>query len=255
MIDDYESSEPSRVPVLEIVRKARQESRVNLLESEAKSIARSFGIPTPDFQVVSTPKKAVEFARRVGYPVVLKVVSPSISHKSEAGGVRLNLFDDDQVQKAYDEIIANASRYDPHAEIVGVLVQKMVPTGIETIAGGMRDPTFGPVVLFGLGGIFVEAIHDVTFRIAPLTELDASEMLEEIKGRAVLDGVRGQPPADKETIGKIILATSRMMCEIEDLDQIDLNPVIAYDHGASVVDVRMILTKDAARTNANRLCG
>jgi acyl-CoA synthetase (NDP forming) len=255
MAEDYGSTESSRVPVLEIVQKARQESRVNLLESEAKSIARSFGIPVPDFEVAPTSKKAVQSARRIGYPVVLKVVSTSILHKSEAGGVKLNLLDDDEVQKAYDEIIVNVTKYDRHAEIIGVLVQKMVPSGIETIVGGIRDATFGPVVLFGSGGILVEVIRDVTFRIAPLSELDASEMLDEIKGRALLDGVRGQSPADKEMIRKIILATSRMICEIEDLDQIDLNPVIVYDHGASVVDVRMILTKDAARTKTNRLCG
>ncbi len=255
VVEEFKAAEPSRGAFIEIIRKAREDSRINLLEPEAKDIARAFGISISENSVATDVKEAVRFARQIGYPVVLKIVSPDILHKSEAKGVKLNLSDDAEVETAYREIITNTRAYSTTARVVGVLVEKMAPKGVEVIVGGMHDLTFGPVVLFGLGGIFVEEIRDVTFRVAPINTVDAGEMLEEIKGRAVLQGIRGEPPADKEAISKIILAVSKMLCEIDQLDQVDLNPVMVYEHGASVVDARMILTKNSNRNPRSEFCG
>jgi len=169
-------------------------------------------------------------------------VSRDILHKSEANGVLLDLRSKEQVELGYQQIIDSAKAYKSNARLEGVLVQHMAPKGIEIIVGGLRDSQFGPTVLFGLGGIFVEVLKDVTFRVAPLEELDALEMIKGIRSYPILEGIRGQPAADKEAIVRILQGTSRIMLENSCVEQIDLNPIMVYGNGASIVDARIILS-------------
>lgn len=227
--------------VREIIEAAIRDGRKNLLESEAKEICRAYDMPTPSFDIAKDAFEAAAIAEKVAFPVVLKILSPDILHKTEAGGVVLDLKSKAEVEKAYATIVERAKAYKTNARIVGVLVEHMVPKGVEVIVGGLRDSQFGPTVLFGLGGIFVEVLKDVSFRIAPVTNLDCRNMIREINSYSVLKGFRGQPAADEEAIVRIIDATSRLMMDVEEIDQLDLNPVMVYGTGASLVDARIIL--------------
>jgi acetyl-CoA synthetase (ADP-forming) len=212
-----------------------------LLEPEAKEICRAYGMPTPAFGVAHTTSEAAELANKVRFPVVLKIVSRDVLHKTEAGGVLLDVNSKEQVENGYDQIIDKVHAYNENAQISGVLVQHMAPKGVEVIVGGLRDSQFGPTVLFGLGGIFVEVLKDASFRVAPLSDLDTRQMIREIRAYSILQGVRGQPAADEEAITQILQATSKVMVENQTIQQMDLNPVIVYATGASVADVRIIL--------------
>ncbi|MEM3507480.1 MAG: acetate--CoA ligase family protein [Candidatus Bathyarchaeia archaeon] len=225
----------------EIIGKALNEGRKSLLEPEAKMLCKEYGIPTPEFTLAKNVDEAIDFADKVGYPVVLKIVSPDIIHKTEAGGVLIDLRNKNDVKKGFEKIIENVKNYKPNARIIGMLVQKMAPQSTEIIVGGIKDPQFGPTLMFGLGGVFVEVLKDVTFRVAPITEEDAKEMLKEIKAYPILKGYRGEKPRDEGAIVKILLAASRLMLENEEIDQMDLNPIMVYEKGASVVDARIIL--------------
>lgn len=198
-------------------------------------------MPTPAFGVASTPAEASELAEKVHFPVVLKVVSQDVLHKTEAGGVLIDLNSREQVEDGYERIITNVRGYNERARISGILVQNMAPKGLEVIVGGLRDSQFGPTVLFGLGGIFVEVLKDASFRVAPISELDSHEMIAEIRAHSILQGFRGQPPADEGAIRQILYDTSTIMLENDPIQQIDLNPVIVYAKGASIVDTRIIL--------------
>lgn len=228
--------------VQQIVERALAEGRHNLLEPEAKAICLEYGIPTPGFEVATSSESAVAYAEKLGYPVVLKIVSPEIIHKTEVGGVVLGLSSSDAVKSAYLRIIETARTSRPDARVIGVLVQKMAPRSTEVIVGSVNDPQFGHTILFGLGGVFVEILKDVAFRIAPLEERDAREMVHEIKGYSVLAGYRGFPPADQDAIVDIILKASRLVTENSQIDQMDLNPTIVYERGALVVDARILLS-------------
>ena len=233
-------------PVAErILRRALQENRKSLLESEAGEICRAYGMPTLNIIVARNASEAVEAAEKVAFPVALKIMSLDILHKTDAGGVLLDLTSRDEVQRGYQQIVDNAEAYNGNARVEGVIVQHMAPKGVEVIVGGVRDSQFGPSILFGLGGIFVEVLKDVTFRVAPLEELDAREMIREIRGYPVLKGIRGLPAADEEAIVKIIQGTSRLMLENSYVGQIDLNPVMVYGAGANIVDARIILTENS----------
>jgi len=225
----------------QVIRTAIQDRRQVLLESEAKEICLAYGIPTPEFLLVDNASQVAAAAEKVTYPVVLKIVSPDILHKTEAGGVLVNLKSKDEVESGYHTLVKNAKAYSEKARIRGVLVQHMVPKGIEVIVGALRDIQFGPTVMFGLGGLFAEALKDTSFRLAPLSVLDAQEMIHEIKAYPVLKGFRGQAPADEQAIIRILKAVSEIMLENHAIDQIDLNPVMVYTAGANVADVRMIL--------------
>jgi acetate---CoA ligase (ADP-forming) subunit beta len=227
----------------EIIENAINAQRLSLLEPEAKSICIEYGIPTPDFSVVSDKDEAMKASEKYGYPIVLKIVSPDILHKTEAGGVVVGLNNQNEIQKAYTQILDNAKHYNADARITGVLVQKMAPKGMEVIIGGLKDPQFGQTLMFGLGGVFVEILKDVTFRIAPIDESDARSMISEIKAYPILKGYRGQDPVDEEAIIKILLSASRLLMDLPQINQMDLNPVMAYNKGASVVDARMLLEK------------
>jgi acetyl-CoA synthetase (ADP-forming) len=224
-----------------ILEKAFAEKRPNLLEPEANAVCRAYGIPTPPFKTATSPEDAAAFAASVGYPVVLKIVSPDILHKTDVGGVILGLSSEEAVQSGYLRIIETVKSHKPDVRLTGVLVQKMAPDSIEVIVGSVNDPQFGHTILFGLGGVFVEVLKDVVFRIAPLEERDAREMILEVKGYPALTGYRGFPPADQDAIVKLILSASRLVTENPRIDQMDLNPARVYEHGALVVDARILL--------------
>jgi acetyl-CoA synthetase (ADP-forming) len=173
--------------------------------------------------------------------MVLKIVSPDIVHKTEVGGVIVGLKTSIEVTAAYDQILSNVKSHVPEARVEGILVQSMAPAGVEVIVGGLRDRTFGPTVLFGLGGIFVEVLKDASFRVAPLSRQDTRQMIEEVRGYPLLKGVRGQPASDEEAIIQILQATSSLMLENSQIQQVDFNPVVVYAKGAAVVDARIIL--------------
>jgi len=227
--------------VNEIIANALDEKRANLLEPEAKRICKEYGISTPLFRVVTNVKDAVKSARSIGFPVVLKAVSPDIIHKTEAGCVMLGLRDPTEVRRAFSEILSNAQRRVQKARVNGVLVEKMLPKGVEVIVGGFKDPQFGQTLMFGLGGIFVELFEDVSFRVAPLRERDVRTMIKEIKGYEILKGHRGQPPADEESLVRIIMSLSKLLTDHSEISETDLNPTIVYDRGAMIADARMTL--------------
>ncbi len=224
-----------------IISRVIDEGRKALLENEAKAICVDYGIPVPKFVIAKNQIEAAQLAEQIGFPVVLKIVSPDIIHKSEAGGVMINLKSAAEVQNAYGQILLNADRYNPAAKIVGVLVQEMAPQSTEVIIGSVKDPQFGQTIMFGLGGIFVELFKDVAFRIAPITKEDALEMITEVKSYPLLKGYRNTPPVDIGAIIDILLRVSKLTMDHQDIKEIDLNPVIVYTKGAKTVDARMIL--------------
>lgn len=221
---------------------ARSEGRNLLNEIEAKQLLQEAGIPVTTTVLARTREEARTLAERVGYPVVLKIVSPDIAHKSDVGGVKVGLADGAAVDAAFEEIVASAKKAVPNANITGVAVQNMAPPGTEVIVGMTTDPQFGPVMMFGLGGIMVEVLKDVSFRIVPLTERDAAQMIDEIKGHAVLEGVRGQPPVDKAALCDAILKVAAFVEQHPEIQEIDLNPMFAYADGAIAVDARIIIS-------------
>jgi len=229
--------------ISQIFKDASREGRTILLEPEAKTICMEYGIPVTKFKIATSEKNAAKYACEIGFPVVLKIVSPDIVHKFDVGGVILNLKNRRQVCEAYKKIISNVRRSKPDARIVGILVQEMALSSTEVIVGMTKDPQFGQALMFGLGGIFVEVLKDVSFRVAPITERDAREMITEIKGYPLLRGYRGMPPADVDTIVQILLKTSKLVMEHPEVDQLDLNPIMVYEKGAKVVDARMILSR------------
>ena len=226
----------------EIIKRAYGEGRKHLLEPEAKTICAEYGIPVPRFKIASDPEEAVEFAEKIGYPVVLKIVSPDVLHKTDVGGVLLNVLDADGVREGFKRILDTVRGHVPNARVIGVLVEEMAPKGVaEVIVGAIKDPQFGQTLMFGLGGVFVEILKDVTFRIAPIDEREAHEMIKEIKAYPILEGYRGQPPADVDTIAKILVNASKLVIDHPEVKEMDLNPIIVYERGAKTVDARIIL--------------
>ncbi|MFH0730340.1 MAG: acetate--CoA ligase family protein [Pseudomonadota bacterium] len=225
----------------EILNQARKEKRTVLTEIEAKKILIEAGINCTDTRLATSKAEAVALSEKFGYPVVLKISSVDITHKSDAGGVKVNLKDSAAVEKAYDDIMASCTAQYPQASIEGVAVQGMAKAGTEVIIGMTKDPSFGPVLMFGLGGIFVEVLKDVAFRIVPLEKNDASEMINEIKGKKLLEGYRGQDAADIPFLADMLLKLSALVDKTESIAEIDMNPVFAYKQGAVVVDARIIL--------------
>lgn len=226
-----------------VANKARAEGRSLLSEIEAKELLHDAGVPVVRTVLTTTEEEARIQAAQIGYPVVLKIVSPDISHKSDIGGVKVALEDDAAVTAAFKEIIANANNAVPDARITGIAVQHMAPEGTEVIIGMTTDPQFGPVVMFGLGGIMVEVLQDVSFRVVPLAERDAEQMIDEIKGQAILDGVRGRPPVDKAAIKSAILKVSEFVERNRDIQELDLNPMLVYRDGAIAVDARIVISE------------
>ncbi len=224
-----------------IINLAKEDGRKALLEPEAKTICSEYGIPVTKFKVASNEKEASKYANEIGYPIVLKIVSADIIHKSEAGGVIVNLKNQAEVAIAYRKILENVKKYKADAKIVGILVQEMAPNSTEVIVGAIKDPQFGQTIMFGLGGIFVEVLKDVNFRIAPLTIDDAHEMITQLKAYPLLTGFRNTPPADIDALVAILCSTSRLVMANPEIKELDLNPVLAYQKGAKTVDARIIL--------------
>jgi acetyl-CoA synthetase (ADP-forming) len=227
--------------VSKIFDEVKKEKRISLLEPEAKIVCIEYGIPVTKFELAKNEAEAVKFAEQIGYPVVLKIVSPDIVHKSDVGGVMINLKNAKDVRQACKQILGNVKKHKANAKIIGLLVQEMAPSSTEVIVGAIKDPQFGPTLMFGLGGIFVEVLKDVTFRIAPITEEEACEMITEVKAYPLLKGYRNSPPADIGSIVKILLNASRLAMEHQEIKELDLNPIIVYKKGAKTVDARIIL--------------
>jgi acyl-CoA synthetase (NDP forming) len=225
----------------EIIETARREKRTLLSEIESKQLLKAAKIPVVETRLATSKKEAVEIAAKMGFPVVMKIVSPDISHKSDVGGVKLGIQNATQAGKAYSEILASVKKHDRKAKVVGVSVQKMARQGLEIIIGMTKDAQFGPVIMFGLGGILVEVLKDVSFRIVPLEKRDAAEMITEIKGFPVLKGYRGQEPANIPFLEDMIVKVSDFVEKNPDIKELDLNPVFAYKDGAMAVDARIIL--------------
>ncbi|ADY00938.1 MAG: acetate--CoA ligase family protein [Vulcanisaeta sp.] len=226
-----------------IVAKALEEGRYKLLEHESFELLRQYNIPVPDFALVQDVNEALKVVKDIGYPVVLKVVSPDIIHKSDVGGVILNINNDDELRNACDRIKNNIKEKAPYARISGFLIQRMVPEGLETIIGATKDPIFGHVIAFGLGGIMVEVLQDVSFRIVPITEEDARAMVREIKGYRLFNGYRNMPARDEEAIIYVITKFSELLSDNPNIVEADLNPVIVLERGkgAYAADARFII--------------
>jgi len=251
-------------PIAEIISHARREQRVYLLEHECKAILRHIGVPTTSCLVAKSEEEAVSLSQAIGYPVVLKILSPEVIHKSDAGGVKLNL-GREEVRAAYHELVAKFTNHN----VVGVSVQEMARPGLEVIVGATRDATFGPVLMFGLGGVFVEVLKDVSFRVIPVTEDDTQEMMEEIRGYELLHGYRANQQisksanqrigesangrvgesesrgrsADMASLRDILLKVSELVMAYPAIKEVDLNPVLAYPEGSLVVDARLVLSE------------
>ena len=223
-----------------IIKKAKKEKR-SLLETEAKELLREYGIPVPDFKLIKSKDEIAGLAKEINFPIAMKIVSPDIIHKSDAGGVKLNIKNEKEAKLAYQGIISKVKKYNKEAQIFGVITYSMIPKITEIIIGIMKDPHFGPVIMFGLGGIFVEVLKDISFRILPIEERDAREMIAEIEGYEILKGVRGEGPKDIKAIKNLILKISQLALENPEISEIDLNPVFVFEKGLQVIDARMIL--------------
>jgi len=227
--------------VRRILDQARAAGREALTAPEARGICEAYGINIPREGVATTGEEAVKLASSIGFPVVMKIVSPQILHKTEAGGVLVGVKSADDVAKGFATIVENARRYDPKAEIQGVQIQQMLTGGHEVIIGAVTDPAFGKLVAFGLGGVLVEVLKDITFRLAPATSEDALSMLDGIQAAEILRGVRGAKPVDREALASMIQRVSALVADFPEISELDLNPVFATDKGATAADVRVVL--------------
>ncbi len=224
-----------------IIQKVLNEGRSSMLVNEAQSICALHNIPTPPSVMTSNVEEASLKAKDLGFPVVLKVISPQIIHKSDVGGVILNINNETELETAYETLIEDVARKEPTAKTQGILLQKMMPASTEVIVGGIRDPQFGPAIMFGLGGIFTEIYDDVAFRVAPIDQVDANNLIRELRGHKLLEGARGKPPVDLNSIVSILINVSNLMVAHNSISQLDLNPVIGYPNAACAVDYRIVL--------------
>ena len=237
---------PNQDAVRAVLDKARTEGRASLYADEAKTVCDAYGIATPGEGIAGSAELAGDIADDIGYPVVMKIVSPDILHKSDAGGVVADIADRAAAMRAHDDILAAAKRHQADARIVGVQVQQQLPAAQEVIVGAATDPSFGKLVAFGLGGVLVEVLRDVTFRLAPTTAEHAEAMLGEIAGAQILDGVRGQEAVDRKALAELIVSVGRLVDDFPEIAELDLNPVFATAEGATAVDVRVLLDFEPA---------
>ena len=221
--------------------KVKSEGRTNLLEDEGREILDAYGFPLPQSVVATTEDEAVAAANKIGYPIVMKISSPQIVHKSDAGGVKVNLTNDDETRDGFKTIMDNARKYDSNADIKGVLIVEMVKGGKEMIIGSKLEPGMGPVVMLGMGGIYVEILKDVTFRLAPLTDQEANDMISSIKTKKLLDGVRGEEPSDINKLSECIQRLSQLVSDFKEIKELDMNPVLVMEkgQGCKILDVRI----------------
>jgi len=228
---------------LTIFDQVKKEGRFILTEFESKRILKQAGISVVETKLAKTQKEAVSLSQKMGFPVALKIASPDVIHKSDSGGVKLSLNNGTEVKKAYDEILKKVRKQYPDAVVHGVSVQKMIRPGTEVIVGTSKDSQFGPVIMFGLGGIFVELLKDVSFRVIPIERRDAQEMIKEIKGYPLLQGYRGKEPANISVLVEMILKISKLIEENPQIKELELNPIFAFGDKAVAVDARIILEK------------
>ncbi|OGA03280.1 MAG: acetyl-CoA synthetase [Betaproteobacteria bacterium RIFCSPLOWO2_02_64_14] len=233
--------------MITVIAEARKQNRAALDERAGKELLAAYGVAVPRSVVVPGVAEVAAALGKLNLPVVVKVMSPDILHKSEARAVRLNITSSEELAMACEEILANARAYKKDARIEGFLVEEMAPAGQEIVVGGVRDPQFGPLVMVGLGGIFVEVLADVSFRICPITRRDAGEMLDELKGAALLRGARGRKPVSRTAIVDVLLKVGGegglLMTHAQDIAEADINPVVVSEHGAVAVDARFVLAK------------
>ncbi|HVP04259.1 MAG TPA: acetate--CoA ligase family protein [Dehalococcoidia bacterium] len=223
------------------IRRAKKEKRSVLTEIESKEVLARAGIPVTQAVLAATAPEAGKAAKKMGFPVVLKIVSPDITHKSDVGGVIVGLKSKKDVEAGFAAIMKAVRKKQPKARVEGIAVQKMAPEGTQVIVGMSKDPQFGPVMMFGLGGVLVEVLKDVSFRIVPLEPRDAKQMVREIKGYPVLQGARGKDAADVPAIESLILKLSQFAEANPQVEEIDLNPVFAYPDGVIAVDARIVI--------------
>ena len=225
-----------------MVTQSQSVNKKMLTEVEAKELLKKAGIPVIETRLAANKSAAVALSKELGFPVGMKIVSPDVVHKTDVGGVKLGLTSAAQVSRAYTDIMSSVRQKVPGARIQGVSVQKMARPGVEVIIGMSKDAQFGPVIMFGLGGILVELLKDVSFRIVPLTPRDANEMVHEIKGYALLQGYRGQEAVDVAALEKLILKVSDFVEKNPQIEELDLNPLFAYKDGVIAVDARVVVT-------------
>ncbi|MEN8240851.1 MAG: acetate--CoA ligase alpha subunit [Chloroflexota bacterium] len=240
------SFEVDKQTVRDLFKKVWSEGRVTIGDSEAREILSAYGLPIPQSELAETADQAVEMANEIGYPVVLKIASPDILHKTDVGGVKVGLQNPEQLRDAFDLMTYRAQRYLPEARLWGCLVQEQIPAGaLEVLVGMNRDPQFGPLVTFGLGGIYVETLKDVTFRIAPFSKLEAEQMLDEIKASALLNGVRGNPAVDKAAIVDTLLRIGQLVQDFPEILELDINPLMVFEknQGSIAIDMRLVLSE------------
>jgi acetyl coenzyme A synthetase (ADP forming)-like protein len=240
---DVQRCEACMPRVRELFDRVRSEGRITIGDAEAWTVLDAYGFSVPESHLAKTTDEAVAFAEQIGYPVVLKIASPDILHKTDVGGVKVNLGSATDVRDAFDLMVYRAGRYVPDARIWGCQVQQMFPAGREVLLGMSRDPQFGPLVAFGLGGIYVEALKDVAFRVAPFSRQEAEEMIREIRSYALLEGVRGEPPADHEAMVDALLRISQLVTDFPEIVELDINPLMVFEegHGAVAIDMRLVL--------------
>jgi acyl-CoA synthetase (NDP forming) len=227
--------------MINVLKDVKKQGRTVLTEIEAKQVIKNAGIKVVETRLAKSEKEAVALSVEIGFPLVLKIASPDITHKTDAGGVKVGLKNAAEVKKAFAEIMSSVREKFPDAKIDGVSVQSMAKPGVEIIIGMYKDAQFGPVIMFGLGGIFVEVLKDVSFRLIPIAKRDAEEMIKEIKGYALLNGYRGQEPADIPSLVDALLKVSALVEKTPEIKEIDLNPVFAYKDAAVAVDARIVL--------------
>src|SRR5438094_6821705 len=231
----------NKTEVRRILDKVKAEGHTSLTAPEGKLVCDAYGIPVPKEGVATSAADAAKLAAGMGFPVVLKIVSPEILHKTEAGGVLVGIKSAEEAQKGYDTIVANAKRYNAKATILGVQVQQMVAGGQEVIIGAVTDPAFGKLVAFGLGGVLVEVLKDITFRLAPASKADAMSMLDGIAAAEILKGVRGAPAVKRDALAAMIVNVSQLVSDFPEITEMDLNPVFASKSGAIAADVRIVV--------------
>jgi acyl-CoA synthetase (NDP forming) len=226
-----------------IIDSVKKTGRSFLLEQEAYDVLRQYGFPVIKSSLATSSKQAAEIAEQIGFPVVLKIVSPDILHKFDFGGVKLNIQNKSDARRAYKEILENVRKKKRNSRIEGMIIEEMAPSGKEIILGMNRDPQFGPILMFGLGGIYVEALEDVTFRLAPIRELTANIMIYKTKTHKLLEGFRGEPAYDMEAIEECLKRLSQFVTDFADIKELDLNPLIVFEKGKGcvIVDARIIL--------------
>ena len=217
----------------------------HVLEPEAVQLLEEYGIPYPAHGFARDAEEAAGIAEELGFPVVLKVVSSDVPHKSDAGGVLVGVKDGASVREGFRALVSRVSSAVPGAQIEGALVCQEARAGLEVIVGALEDETFGPTVMFGLGGIFADVLRDVSFRVAPLRHRDAEEMIRELQGYPLLSGARGQAPLDVGALVELLLSVSRLVTEHRGIQELDLNPVRVYEHGLLALDARMVLDRNA----------